>query len=174
LTDLLTGLPNARSLRLQFEKTASQAHHYGIEFAILMMDLDGFKIVNDTLGHKVGDQALREVGHVLLSHIRSTDFLSRYAGDEFVAILQVNSSEISDLVKRLQETIDQHQYSFREVGVPFGVSIGWACYDVDGNTLDELLLAADRSMYANKFKRKAAFAEANYATASGSLAYPVM
>ena len=174
LTDLLTGLPNARSLRLQFEKTASQAHHYGVEFAILMMDLDGFKAVNDTLGHKVGDQALREVAHLLLSHIRSTDFLSRYAGDEFVAILQVNATEVADLVKRLQETIDKHQYSFQQIGMGFGVSIGWACHGVDGNTLDELLLAADRSMYTNKFKRKAAFAEGNYAAASGASAYPIM
>src|SRR5262249_57796733 len=73
LTDSLTGLANARSLRHRFEEQVDRARRYNIGFSLLMMDLDGFKNVNDTLGHKAGDDALREVGLVLSSQLRSCD-----------------------------------------------------------------------------------------------------
>jgi putative nucleotidyltransferase with HDIG domain len=89
LTDLLTGLPNARALRYRFEEEADRARRHRDTFSVLMMDLDGFKAVNDRFGHQAGDQLLRDLSVLLMAHIRSSDFVSRYAGDEFVAILQV-------------------------------------------------------------------------------------
>src|SRR5262249_16176927 len=89
LTDLLTGLPNARALRYRFEEEADGARRHKDSFSVVMMDLDGFKAVNDRLGHQAGDQLLKELGTLLQGQIRSSDFVSRYAGDEFVAILQV-------------------------------------------------------------------------------------
>jgi diguanylate cyclase (GGDEF)-like protein len=154
LTDPLTGLSNARALRYQFEEEADLAQRHGETFALLMMDLDSFKRINDTLGHQAGDHLLREVARVLLNQIRTVDFICRYAGDEFVALLQLAGGEAREVVRRIQRTVDSHDFGINGSGVTIGISIGWACYGVDGNTLDELLLAADRAMYTNKLRRK--------------------
>jgi diguanylate cyclase (GGDEF)-like protein/putative nucleotidyltransferase with HDIG domain len=154
LTDQLTGVPNARALRHKFEEEADQARRYSNSFSLLMMDLDGFKKINDTLGHQAGDEALKEVAGLMSKQIRASDFLSRYAGDEFVAILHTSGSEVRDLVSRLQYAIDNHDFSFNGPGLQVGISVGWANFGADGDTLDALLLAADRSMYADKFRRK--------------------
>jgi diguanylate cyclase (GGDEF)-like protein len=119
-----------------------------------MMDLDGFKAVNDKLGHQAGDHLLKELSGILLTQIRSSDFISRYAGDEFVAVLQAGQEEVQEASLRIQRALDRHDFTIANSKVFVGVSIGWACFGTDGNTLDELLLAADRAMYADKVKRK--------------------
>jgi diguanylate cyclase (GGDEF)-like protein/putative nucleotidyltransferase with HDIG domain len=159
LSDLLTGLPNARALRQKFEESANRARRFNLPFSILMMDLDGFKAINDTLGHQTGDRVMKEVAQVLARQIRASDFLGRYAGDEFVAILHIDQDGARELVHRLQRMVDNHDFGFKQAGIGIGVSIGWASYSVDGDTLDELLLAADRAMYSDKLRRKAALAE---------------
>ncbi len=161
LTDLLTGLPNARALRYRFEEEADRARRHRDSFSVMMMDLDGFKSVNDKFGHQAGDQLLKELSVLLLSHIRSSDFVSRYAGDEFVAILQVGREELQELSQRIQKAIDRHDFGVKGSKLFIGLSIGGASFGVDGETLDELLLAADRAMYADKARRKALFAESN-------------
>jgi diguanylate cyclase (GGDEF)-like protein/putative nucleotidyltransferase with HDIG domain len=105
LTDLSTGLPNARALRYRFEEEADRAKRHRDSFSVMMMDLDGFKAVNDKLGHQAGDQLLREIARLLSSQVRSADFVSRYAGDEFVAILQVGPEEVAELARRMQKAI---------------------------------------------------------------------
>ncbi|MEO7539935.1 MAG: HD domain-containing phosphohydrolase, partial [Pyrinomonadaceae bacterium] len=87
LTDPMTGLPNARSLQMQFEKEVGRASRSSSSFQLLMLDLDGFKSVNDSFGHKVGDDILTEVGKVIRGELRDYDFLARYGGDEFVALI---------------------------------------------------------------------------------------
>jgi diguanylate cyclase (GGDEF)-like protein/putative nucleotidyltransferase with HDIG domain len=155
LTDQLTGLANARSLRHQFEEEADQARRHGETFSLLMMDLDGFKKINDTLGHAAGDDAIREVASLLSKQIRASDFLSRYAGDEFVAIVHADMRDVRELVHRIQQTVEAGVFTCNGAGLHLGISVGWACFGADGDSLDELLLAADRSMYADKFRRKA-------------------
>lgn len=155
LTDSITGIPNARALRLRFEQEAGQARGAGQSFALLMMDLDYFKRVNDTLGHTAGNDALRQVADLLSRHIRSNDFLSRYAGDEYVALLpNIGPLEVRELVGRLQQAVDNSRFGVNESSALIGISIGWACYGADGESIDELLLAADRAMYADKLRRK--------------------
>jgi diguanylate cyclase (GGDEF)-like protein/putative nucleotidyltransferase with HDIG domain len=154
LTDLLTGLPNARALRYRFEEEADRARRHRDTFCVLMMDLDGFKTVNDKLGHQAGDQLLKELSALLLGQIRSSDFISRYAGDEFVAVLQAGQEEVQEAALRIQKALDRHDFAIANSKLFVGVSIGWACFGMDGNTLDELLLAADRAMYADKTRRK--------------------
>jgi diguanylate cyclase (GGDEF)-like protein/putative nucleotidyltransferase with HDIG domain len=154
LTDALTGLPNARALRHQFEEEADRARRHHNQFSLMMMDLDGFKAINDTLGHQAGDEALRLIANLLLSQVRASDFLSRYAGDEFVAIIQAGPEELPELVSRLERTVDGHAFLIANSNSPLGISVGGACYGIDGHTLDELLLSADRAMYASKLKRK--------------------
>ena len=155
LTDSVTGLPNARALRLRFEQEAGQARGAAQSFAVLMMDLDYFKKVNDTLGHTAGNDALRQVADLLSRHIRSNDFVGRYAGDEYVALLpNIGPLEVRELVGRLQQAVDNRRFGVDDSSALIGISIGWACYGADGESIDELLLAADRAMYADKLRRK--------------------
>ncbi|MEK6320139.1 MAG: HD domain-containing phosphohydrolase [Acidobacteriota bacterium] len=156
LTDPITGLANARGLRLRFEQEADRACMYGDRFALLMMDLDCFKRVNDTLGHNVGDDTLRQMAGLLSSQIRGNDFLSRYAGDEFVALVHIGATEAREFVQRLQQAVDNSRLGTNGSSACIGISIGWACFGADGESIDELLLAADRAMYADKVRRKSA------------------
>jgi diguanylate cyclase (GGDEF)-like protein/putative nucleotidyltransferase with HDIG domain len=156
LTDPMTNLPNARSLQAQFEVEVARAYRSRNEFQLLMIDLDGFKKVNDTYGHKAGDAMLREVSKVMRSQLRDYDFLARYAGDEFVAILpETTKSEIHDLVHRIEVAVKEFVLpvgddKFAKVGA----SIGSASYPQNGETLDQVLIAADTKMYAVKAMRK--------------------
>lgn len=158
LTDSLTGLANARALRLRFEQDADRARRYGESFAVLMMDVDCLKKVNDTHGHAAGDAALRRVGGLLSHQLRSEDFLSRYAGDEFVALVQIGAVEVRELIHRLQQAVDNYRFGLDGSSAGVGISVGWACFGADGESIDELLLAADRAMYSDKLRRKAVVA----------------
>jgi len=119
-----------------------------------MMDVDGLKKINDTLGHKAGDDALRRIGGVLSHQLRSEDFLSRYAGDEFVALVQAGAGDVRDLIQRLQNAVDNYRFGIDGSSVSIGMSVGWAFFGADGDSIDELLIAADRAMYADKARRK--------------------
>jgi diguanylate cyclase (GGDEF)-like protein/putative nucleotidyltransferase with HDIG domain len=156
LTDPMTNLPNARSLQIQFEKEVARAYRSKNEFQVLMVDLDGFKKVNDTFGHKTGDIMLREVSKVMLSQLRDYDFLARYAGDEFVAILpETSRDEIQDLINRMEAAVRNFELPVGNDRVAkVGASIGAASYPHNGDTLDLVLISADSAMYAVKAVRK--------------------
>ncbi len=157
LTDALTGLPNSRYLHMQFEQEISKAKRYHHPLALLAMDLESFKAVNDRMGHYAGDQLLIEVARTLKSQMRGGDTLTRYAGDEFIVILPMTERpEAMLLIERLQSSVGKIR--FRVPGVPgtaqVGVSIGAAFYPEDGETLETLMIKADRAMYRNKTARK--------------------
>lgn len=156
LTDPMTNLPNARSLQIHFEKEAARASRNGSNFQLLMLDLDGFKAVNDTFGHKVGDTMLREIAKVMRGQLRDYDFLVRYAGDEFVAIVPETDSEaIREFCQRMEKAVSAFALRISDDEVAqVGVSLGAACYPNDGVTLDQVLIAADKAMYATKAIRK--------------------
>ena len=156
LTDPMTNLPNARSLHIQFEKEVARANRNGNEFQVLMLDLDGFKAVNDTFGHKIGDDMLRQIAEVLRGQLRDYDFLARYAGDEFVAIVpETNGEAVRELCSRMEKAV-------KEIAVPtedgktakVGISIGAASFPKQGETLDQILVAADKEMYSVKALHK--------------------
>jgi diguanylate cyclase (GGDEF)-like protein len=114
LTDPLTGLPNARCMYMRFEQEAARARRTGRPFQVVMLDLDEFKQVNDTFGHKIGDQMLREVARLLHSQLREYDFLARYAGDEFVAIVQeLVGEQVEELRERIENTISKFSLRVR-------------------------------------------------------------
>lgn len=156
LTDPMTGLPNARSLQTQFETEVARAKRNGCEFHVLMLDLDGFKKVNDTFGHKAGDMLLKEISRVMRDQLREYDFLARYAGDEFVAIIpETNATDIQELCERLENAVvgfvlPVGEGKFAKVGV----SLGAACYPKSGETLDQVIIAADKAMYLTKAEHK--------------------
>ncbi len=158
LTDPMTDLPNARSLQMQFEKEAARAARSGSNFQLLMLDLDGFKAVNDTFGHKAGDKLLKELAKIMLGQLRDYDFLARYAGDEFVAIVPETDAEgILDLCQRIEKAVNDFALPIGEAGFArVGISVGAASYPFNGETLDQVVIAADKAMYAVKADRKQA------------------
>jgi diguanylate cyclase (GGDEF)-like protein/putative nucleotidyltransferase with HDIG domain len=174
LTDMLTGLPNARALRYKFEEAADRARRHKDSFSVVMMDLDGFKAINDQLGHQAGDHLLRDVARVLLAQLRSSDFVTRYAGDEFVAVLNIGPEEVHELIRRLQRAVDKHEFPIDGNALYIGLSVGWASFGRDGESLDELLLAADRSMYSDKAKRKSITTEGQTFRTSDLSRYSIM
>ena len=156
LTDQLTGLPNARYLALRFDEEASRARRNARPFQVVMLDLDDFKIVNDTFGHKVGDKMLREMARIIQAQLRDYDFLARYAGDEFVAIVQeLGENQVEDLTQRIETAVSEFSLHVRGGGkARVGISVGTSTYAADGETLDQLLVAADQAMYRAKSGHK--------------------
>ena len=156
LTDPLTGLPNARYMALRFDEEASRARRTTRPFQVVMLDLDDFKIVNDTFGHKVGDKMLREMARIIQTQLREYDFLARYAGDEFVAIVQeLVGNQVEELRGRIEAAVFEFSLHVRGGGrARVGISVGTATYGVEGETLDQLLVAADQAMYRAKSRHK--------------------
>ena len=156
LTDPMTGLPNARSLQLQYDREVGRASRGGSNFQLLMLDLDGFKGVNDTFGHKVGDQILKEVGQVILGQLRDYDFLARYGGDEFVALVpDADSNDVTELCDRIERAVtDFALHVDNERWASVGVSLGASGYPKNGETFDQMIVAADKAMYIRKTNRK--------------------
>ena len=152
LTDSLTGLPNARYLSSRFEEEASRARRGNHTFQVVMLDLDEFKLVNDSYGHKVGDKMLREMARIIHGQLREYDFLARYAGDEFVALVQeVAGSQVEELCLRIENVVSKFYLSIdRKSQARVGISIGTATFGADGETLDQLLMVADNEMYRVK------------------------
>ena len=163
LTDPMTGLPNARSLQLQFEREAGRASRGDTGFQLLMLDLDGFKAVNDTFGHKVGDEMLRQIGQVILGQLRDYDFLARYGGDEFIAIVpNAEPEDVADLCDRIERAVSDFKLPVGSKGdARVGVSLGSAGYPQAGATFDQIVVAADKAMYTRKISRKRLLAISN-------------
>ncbi|HXF42520.1 MAG TPA: diguanylate cyclase [Pyrinomonadaceae bacterium] len=152
MTDPITGLPNARALHIEFEKEVNRANRAGSVFQMLMLDLDGFKDVNDTFGHKIGDNLLTAIGRVIKEELREYDFLARYAGDEFIALIPgAESDAVAELTTRIEEAINRFGIEVApNLFARVGVSIGSACFPNDGETFDQLVISADKAMYLTK------------------------
>jgi diguanylate cyclase (GGDEF)-like protein len=153
-TDFLTSLPNARSLFLQLDSELSRGRRTEQPLSVLVLDLDGFKQINDHFGHLEGNKVLKEVAAALKSSCRDYDYVARMGGDEFVVLLpgvgpvdvHRRTAQLRDVVLHLaQEYMGAHQLT---------VSIGIATFPHDGHDAEELLAEADRRMYADKRERK--------------------
>jgi diguanylate cyclase (GGDEF)-like protein/putative nucleotidyltransferase with HDIG domain len=155
LTDSLTQLPNSRYMYSFFDQERSRAERHGYPLVLMMMDLDGFKRVNDTYGHHIGDEILRQVASIARNQLRVGDTLIRYAGDEFVAVLhRATPATIMDLKRRIQSSVNDFCHEVRPGRVArVGISIGHATYGMDGTALDELMEVADQGMYQDKVSR---------------------
>jgi diguanylate cyclase (GGDEF)-like protein len=155
LHDALTGLPNRRLLEDRMTNMLERAERNNSRAAILMVDLDGFKQINDTYGHAAGDEFLREVALRLGKVVRRADTLARSGGDEFTVlvsdILQPDGAEIlaQKLLKELDRPIALRQFQLRVSG-----SIGMAVYPDDGETAESLCARADADMYRAKRESK--------------------
>ncbi len=156
LTDPMTGLPNARSLQLQFHKEVGRASRAGSTFQLLVLDLDGFKAVNDDFGHLAGDEMLRHVSEVIRQQLRDYDFLSRYGGDEFVALIpEAGHEDVAELCSRIEHAVSEFRLPVDgDRFASVGVSIGAVQYSEGGTTFQEMIVAADKAMYSSKSSRK--------------------
>ena len=156
--DQLTDLPNLRLLADRVERALMSAERRNSHVALLFVDLDHFKNINDTLGHKVGDQLLIEVGKRMSTCLRAEDTLARSGGDEFVIMM----NDLSDpdaaamtsrkLIHQLSET-----FSINDTELNISASIGISVYPGDGRSFDELLKAADVAMYHAKDSGRSAY-----------------
>ena len=153
LHDPVTGLPNRTLFRDQLDRVVVDAANGGREFAVLMLDLDGFKEINDTLGHPVGDQLLLEVARRLEALVQAPDFVARLGGDEFAVILPgVSARTAPDMVDRIREALDA-AVELDGVAVRVEASVGIAGYPRDGDSADVILRGADAAMYVAKEAR---------------------
>jgi diguanylate cyclase (GGDEF)-like protein len=156
LTDPLTSLPNRRSLFAHLSRELLRAERLKSEVALLVMDVDDFKTINDTYGHHVGDRALLEVASALQSGLRPYDLCVRYAGDEFIVVLAECSREMAEARRReMQERIASIELEVRPgKTVRMSASIGAAVYPHDGADYEALLADADHRMYRDKTHRR--------------------
>jgi len=149
--DSLTGLPNRLLLDDRITQAIAQANRQGHEFGVAVLDLDRFKLINDSLGHRAGDKLLCEVAARLKGSIRAVDSIARLGGDEFVIVFDgpVSRAEALEMGTRLLNVMEQ---PMRLLGIDVHVSpsIGVAFYPHDGATIDTLLAHADAAMYHAK------------------------
>ena len=157
LTDPLTALPNTRFMFMHLTRELARAERLKSEVALLVMDLDDFKAINDSYGHNVGDRALREVALVLRHAIRPYDVCVRYAGDEFIVVLSGCSVEEAERKRlELQRAVDGALFEpLPGLNRRLAVSIGAAVFPHDGDSYETLLAHADSRMYRDKTRRKA-------------------
>jgi diguanylate cyclase (GGDEF)-like protein/PAS domain S-box-containing protein len=156
--DTLTGLPNRLLLQDRLRQAIKRSERHRQMLAVLFLDLDHFKVINDTLGHAAGDQLLKEVASRLNRHVRAYDTVARMGGDEFVIILNqiTTNGHVSAVAQMILETLaPPFELGTQEVFVT--TSIGIALYPTDGNDGDMLLKNADTAMYLAKERGRNAY-----------------
>jgi two-component system, cell cycle response regulator len=151
-TDPLTGLYNRRHFGTMIDRLVAEAQRYGHDLSCVMIDLDGYKKLNDTYGHQVGDQLLVAAGKVILANMRRMDVAARYGGDEFVLLLpHADSSEASAVVQRIRLEFRQASAAILRSNDGVTMSVGIASIREDEPAhADQLLAAADIALYDAK------------------------
>ena len=155
-SDPLTGLVNHREFYRILENELDRAARYRHELSVLMMDMNDFKEINDTMGHLAGDHVLREVAMLLRKHTRKSDLVSRYGGDEFSILLpETEHEEAIEFAARLSQYISEHPITITDHDlINISMSIGTASYPRDGKDHLELVAAADKALYKVKRAHK--------------------
>lgn len=149
--DTLTGTLNRAGLELQGKRVGLRAQRGGRSLAVVMIDVDHFKAINDSHGHLVGDEVLRHLSALLRLELRPHDVLARFGGEEFVLVLDdLNLPDALRLAERLRAGIEQTVASMSDVTVRFTASLGVACSDQHGYDLIRLISAGDAALYAAK------------------------
>lgn len=165
-TDSVTGLPNRRALDERLQDEMQYARKMKSMFSVVMMDLDGFKGVNDRYGHATGDELLYSLFNYLAENMRATDFLARYGGDELTLVIRDANLEAAETVTlKIFELMKNYKYQFPgEARAHLGISAGIAVYPIHARTAGDLLRAADTALYQAKKHNRGSFIIATGAT----------
>ena len=148
--DSLIDLPNRRGFMRELERLIGRADRYDAKGAMLFVDVDGLKIINDTLGHRAGDEALIQIANMLSKGVRHSDVVARIGGDEFGILLE-NSDDAAahETAGRLIDQISSCEVMFEGEALPLGVAIGVGMIDAH-DTAEMVMDRADEAMYARK------------------------
>lgn len=150
-TDALTGLSNRSSFQSHLNRTVAECQRSGTGFALVIMDIDHFKLVNDTMGHGAGDEVLRHIGYQLTERLRSTDSVGRLGGEEFGLILRdVKPADAFDLIDELRHRIASSEVAYGSASIRVTASFGIAQWPEHGQEMETLFHAADRCLYSCK------------------------
>jgi two-component system cell cycle response regulator len=153
ITDKLTGLYNRRYFDHFLDFELKRSSRQKASLALLMMDIDNFKQINDTLGHLFGDKILNKLGDIIKSIIRETDLAARYGGEEFAIVMSnTGLEEAVEIAERMRKAISACNFDIKKL--PTTVSIGVALYPSDSTSLQDLVSNADRALYRAKHKGK--------------------
>jgi diguanylate cyclase (GGDEF)-like protein len=149
--DDLTGLLTKRSLFRAMDKELQRASRYGRPLSVLMMDLDHFKLVNDTHGHLVGSHCLAQVGRLIRETTRTVDVNGRYGGEEFVSFLpETVGDEALGVARRIREALASRTFTYNGTSYGVTISIGVSVFPEHGRTVEALVHAADLALYQAK------------------------
>lgn len=153
--DELTGLANRRLLLERFNQASALGKRHQQQLALLFLDLDDFKSINDKFGHSVGDSLIQQVATRLCTSVRASDTVCRYGGDEFVVLLSeiVKNDGALAVVEKLRGQL-MMPYDVGGTSITMGLSLGVAVYPDDGDTYDDLIQQSDISMYRSKARNR--------------------
>jgi diguanylate cyclase (GGDEF)-like protein len=158
-TDFLLDILNRRGFARELTRAVAFIARYGATGALIVLDVDRLKPINDAFGHAAGDAVLKAVVGVLRRHVRASDVIGRLGGDEFVLLLwNVSEADARAKAQVLEAAIDQLTFVFREISVSAGASAGAALLGPDAD-VEAALVQADKAMYVRKTARRAARAE---------------
>jgi diguanylate cyclase (GGDEF)-like protein len=148
--DSLINLPNRRGFMRELERLIARVDRYGINAAMLFVDLDGLKMINDTFGHRAGDEALIQVANLLAKGVRSSDVVARIGGDEFGILLEASDdNDAHETATRLVDQICGCEFMHDGEALPLSVAIGVGMIDAL-DTAEEVMQRADEAMYLRK------------------------
>jgi two-component system, cell cycle response regulator len=150
--DDLSGLFNHRYLEVALERELHRVERYASQLSIIFLDIDSFKLVNDTYGHLVGSRVLKEMGALLKKSVREVDVVIRYGGDEYTVILvETNCSTAGTVAERIRGLVEAQTFLATDgYNIRLTCSIGYSCCPEDTMSKQELLEMADRAMYVGK------------------------
>ena len=152
-TDGLTGLYNRRTFQQRIDEMRERAHRQGRTLSLIMCDIDHFKKINDTRGHLVGDEVLRQIARLLAETVRKVDVAARYGGEEFAILLEATEEEGAQLLaERIRHEAEKLQLSSEKGAFSCTLSLGLATFPGDGRTTIELIAHADAALYAAKHR----------------------
>lgn len=150
-TDALTGLANRSNFQGTLNRTIAECERSGTGFALVVMDIDHFKVVNDTLGHEAGDYVLKNISRCLTERLRGTDFVGRLGGEEFGLILRdVKPADAFELMDELRQRISGSELAYGEARIRVTASFGIAQWPDHGRQAESLMRVADRCLYSGK------------------------
>ena len=155
--DQLTGVYNRHALEEMIEQEVRRSRRYKHPIGLLMVDVNRFKEVNDRFGHAMGDQVLKAVAEILQHHIRDSDVVVRYGGDEFLVVLFETDGETAAVVSRIRAEVAERNRTNPILEFPVTLAIGEAHWDPEGpDTISSILSQADKLMYRDKARSQEA------------------